>query len=728
MRYEFTLLIAVSILVACASTSGCSSTASLQEHLNGIPASTPRIDRDLKGNQTDLWSGEEGHSNADPPIARQAREVHGTGRFVERRPRHPNVRYSEEQTHDARPGVTLNLLNVSIEQAAKTVLGEILGVNYTVSDEVTGTITIQTTNPVAKAELARALETTLSAKGIAIVQSGAFYRLIPANTRAARRLKTANARSTAGIGTQVLIVPLRFVSADDMQRLVVPVATKGAVLHADKARNILFLTGTSEELENLTDLVHLFDVDWMQGMSFAIYPVQASDPEAITRELETVFGIDQKGPLEGVIRFIPNRRLGSILVVSKQPEQLDKAREWVQKLDQAAELNQKQLFVYKIQNQSAGELAEVLQRVLSLGNQQNRTRGETAPRFEASDTSVSVSTGAVSDGVLAAGRGLENPSTRSEGTRDFQINGISVVANESNNALLIEALPKDYRRIHRILTRLDVLPTQVMLEAVIAEVTLNDDLRFGVKWYLEQNQHSFTLSNLASGAVQSQFPGFSYFFAAANVQVVLDMLSEVTKVNVVSSPSLMVMDNRKATLQIGDQVPIATQAAQSVTDPDSPIVNSIELKDTGVIFSVVPRVNDSGRVVLEVEQEVSDVVQTTTSDIDSPTIQQRRINTTVVVRDGEVVALGGLIQQRDEVNKSQVPLLGDLPYVGSAFRSKETLISRTELVIFIRPTVVRDAQEARAVTDEFRNRLNLPTLQPTRGDRHYRRDLDRAIR
>ncbi len=273
-----------------------------------------------------------------------------------------------------------------------------------------------------------------------------------------------------------------------------------------------------------------------------------------------------------------------------------------------------------------------------------------------------------------------------------------------------------------------MLPTQVMLEAVIAEVSLNDELKFGLKWYFEKRNSSFTLSDAVNGAVASAFPGFSYFFSTSSVQVALDALSTITRVNVVSAPSVMAMDNRKATLQIGDQVPIITQTAQSVTNPDAPVVNAVTLKDTGVILSVTPRVSDSGRVVLDVEQEVSNVSRTTSSGIDSPTIQQRKVKTTVVIRDGEVLALGGLIQQRDEVGKEQVPILGNIPVVGTMFGQKSDTIDKTELVIFIRPSVVRDVVEARDVTEEFRSRIVVGPLRPTKGTRHYERDLDRIAR
>jgi general secretion pathway protein D len=244
----------------------------------------------------------------------------------------------------------------------------------------------------------------------------------------------------------------------------------------------------------------------------------------------------------------------------------------------------------------------------------------------------------------------------------------------------------------------------VLIEATIAEITLNDDLKFGVRWYFQARRQSYTFTDQVLGTVASAFPGFSYALRALNAQVTLDALNDITNVNVVSSPSLMVLDNKTATLQIGDQVPIQTQTGTFTTGA---VVNSISFKDTGVILSVTPRINESGRVLLDIEQEVSSVAKTTTSGIDSPTIRQRRVRTTVVVNDGEALALGGLIQDQAQQGAQQVPVLGDIPILGNLFKQKTNGINKTELLILITPRVVRDQAEARRVTDEYRRTINL---------------------
>lgn len=247
-----------------------------------------------------------------------------------------------------------------------------------------------------------------------------------------------------------------------------------------------------------------------------------------------------------------------------------------------------------------------------------------------------------------------------------------------------------------------------MIEAAIAEVSLTDDLKYGVEWQLQKNgTPTAAFSSLTSGAIAAAFPGFNYAFNASNISAMLKALNDITKVNVISTPSLMVLDNKTARLQIGDQVPITTQTATNVVTSQAAIVNTVSMQDTGVILSVTPRINESGRVQLEIEQEVSSVVKTTTSNINSPTIQQRRVRTTVVVNDGEVLALGGMIQDQTSRESTEIPLLGDIPGVGALFSNRTNSVEKKELLILITPRVVRDAGESRAVTEEYRRKMKV---------------------
>ena len=456
-------------------------------------------------------------------------------------------------------------------------------------------------------------------------------------------------------------------------------------------------------------------------MSFALFPVRSSSPSAISEELDTIFNT-KSGPLKGVVRFVPNKRLNAVLVITSRSKYLREASAWIRKLDRLAGENESELHVYNVQNRTASELAKVLQSVYRSKDGQRVTVETTgvAPRLEG----VEVTSQRQDDRQAPA---VDQANLTVASGPDGDENGIRVVADDANNALLIVASANEFQRMLDVLERIDVIPNQVLLEAIIAEVRLNDELKYGVRWFFGKQNNNVSFSDLATGAVASSFPGFSYFLATKNIDVALNALSSVTDVNVVSSPSIMVLDNRSARLQVGDQVPIAIQQANNVTAPGAPIVNQIELKDTGIILDVTPRVNDSGRVTLHIEQEVSSVVRTTTSGIDSPTIRQRKISTTVVVNDGETLTLGGLIEESGDRTQAKVPLLGDLPLIGSAFRDRTDTINRTELIIFIRPRVVRDVAEARRVTEEFRRQLSFQAPKRKRGKTKFQRDLNRII-
>jgi general secretion pathway protein D len=732
---------------------GCESAAKLDDYLDKTIAGPAKNSR-IRNSQNHAGFQPSGHDprsdmiSGSAPLGQRPKEIKGTGKFLAQ-----GEPYRAEKTAKGGEGITLNLVNVPVAQAAKTIFSDILKLNYTISEQVAGSITIQTSTPMEREALVDAFESILRANGASIAKSGETYNIVPSANLPAIGRELVASNASRGLGTEAQIISLNNVSASEMKRIIEPVVPQGSVLRADTSRNLLIVNGTRREISNINSLVQLFDVDWMKGMSVGFYPVRTSDPEVIANELSTVMGLDKDGPLRGVVRIMPNRRLGSVLVMSSKPQHLDTAKKWIEKIEQSAERSEPQLFVYRVQNRPTLELASVLQRLLGSGSSgSGETAAPIAPKYEATTASTSplagpigapLTKGLASSGPMAspgaaqsqpasAEAELAEPENHSDVSPGRQtpsrFANTKVTADEAKHALLIEALPRDYDRILRILERIDTISTQIMLEAVIAEVSLNDELKFGVKWYFEAHPSGFTFSDAAAGAVNSAFPGFSYFFSTSSMKMALDALSGITDVKVVSAPSLMAMDNRKAVLQIGDQVPIITQSAQSVINPDSPIVNSVTMKDTGIILAVTPRVNDSGSVVLEIEQEVSSVAKTTSSGIDSPTIQQRRIQTTVVVGDGEVVALGGLIQQRDEVNKTQIPMLGNIPFLGAAFRKTSDEVKRTELVIFIRPQVSRDQNDARQITEEYRSRINLQPMMETKGRDHYHRDANRILR
>jgi general secretion pathway protein D len=243
-------------------------------------------------------------------------------------------------------------------------------------------------------------------------------------------------------------------------------------------------------------------------------------------------------------------------------------------------------------------------------------------------------------------------------------------------------------------------------------VSLRDELRYGVQWFFNSGNSQFSLSTAETGEVLQAFPGFSYLLTAhTDWRAVLNALDTITDINVISSPQLMVLDNQTGEIQVGDEVPVAIQQQQASTSGDAPLVNTIEFRDTGIILRVTPRVNPGGLVIMEIEQEVSSVVST--SPTITPTIQQRRVLSTIAVQSGETVALGGLIEDELNTTRAGVPFLMDVPILGELFSNNTNVNDRKELLIVITPRVVGSQEEARAVTEELRNKMRAIGRQTT---------------
>jgi general secretion pathway protein D len=681
--------------------------------------------------------GVEGRSSASGGFVWGSTETPGKTATSVQLDRPPRTTIAEA----GRDGVTLNLVDAPIADAAKAVLGDVLNVNYIIDSRVKGSVTVQTSKPIKQQAVLDIFDSVLSAQGARVVVVGDLYKIVPANevATAGARLRIRDG-GRLGPGVSVVVVPLKYVTAPEMEQVLKTVAPPNAILRVDAARNMLMLAGTQAEMESMLDVVDLFDVDSMRGMSFALFPVDSSDPNAVAQELDTLFGNDAANPTKGVVRFVPNRRLRAVLAISSRPEHLRRAAAWVDRLQTVGRSMEREMFSYRVRNRSPTELAVLLQKVY----------GAEGPRTSAATTTTQVSRQAsggtettevrtLEDRLSPLGPGgggpvtptLVDPSRSASASpmspalapatqpalpvdaalrpaggpltgeeRSSLRAGVSIVPDETNRILLITATRDEYKRIEGILDRIDTMLDQVLLEATIAEVTLNDDLQLGLRWFFEKAKGQTSFTNSVVGAIAPTFPGFNYFLNASNIQVVLNALSTVTDVNIISSPTLTVMDGKRAVLQVGDEVPIVTQQAVAVITPGAPVVNSVTYRNTA----------------------------TTSSSINSPTFTQRRVRTTVAVKDGESLALGGLMQDRSTLARDQLPILGEIPGLGNLFKSKTDNIKRTELLIIMTPRVVRDVNQARWITDEFRDKLNLSVRPQRQGPPGPGEKLDRILR
>ena len=556
--------------------------------------------------------------------------------------------------------VQISLVNASIAAAAQAVLADTLGLRYVIEDGLQGRITIQTTSPVPRDVLLDLFEAGLNANGARMQKSGDTVQIVAGVSGSSSfRLAGQGGRG----GSSIIVAPLQYVSASEMLNLLKPQIDQGLNVVPDSRRNILLLSGPAEVTESALDALNIFDVDVLSGKSVALVRLTSGEPEAVVEQAEALFDTQEGGALRGVVEFVPNERLGSVLVISSRAAYLDRAVGWIRELDKPGPGAGMYLATYNLQNRSAVEVAPILAGLLGAGE--------------------------VAEGEDAlAGSG--------DGTR--------VAADDARNALVVRAPRAQHAEIEGLLRELDSPARQVLLEATIAEVTLNDRLDIGTRWFFENGNFDFRSSDQAVD-IAGNDTGFTAVFGSNSAKVALSALAAVTDVKVISAPTLMVIDNKEGVLQIGDQVPIVTSQSQDQT-ADAPILTQVEYRDTGIILRVRPRIGAGGRVTLDISQEVSDVAETDTSGIDSPTIRQRKVQTSVALTDGQTLALGGLVQESDNLTRSEVPGLGRVPVVGNLFRSKDSRRARTELLILIRPRVILSDGDANSATAYWRTKLS----------------------
>jgi general secretion pathway protein D len=617
----------------------------------------------------------------------------------------------------AEPPVRLNFSDAGLAEVVDVILGQTLGINYTIDPAVSGSVTLRSTRPIPRDALLAVLDNILALNGAMMVPGRDLYSIVPLDsTLGAPGAVVDRERIGYQPGRALYVVPVTNASAESLLELVQSVVGEARRVVAEPLRNLLLVVGTDRDARAVEEIVSALDVDAMAGRSFGILPVENAGVLEVTAELQEVFAGD------GSIRFLPVERMNAVLAIANAPGAVTRARDWVRRLDRsdvAGGLGM-QVNVYYVRNGDSVELASVLAQLFG-GEARSATPGGEAGGVAPTLQSASLrrpaggAAGTLADAAADfTGDGAEGATPSAFGAGPAVFSGAAAaadgdppprfIADERNNSIVIVSTPEQYRLAQATLARLDLQPLQVLIEATIAEVTLNDDLRYGLQWFFNSGNFSTNLSTNEGGGIGNVFPGFNLLYSTTDARVVLNALAEVTDVKVVSSPQLMVLDNRPARLQVGDQVPVTTQQAVSVDNPDAPIVNSVQLVDTGVILEVTPKVRSSGLVTLDVLQEISDAIRSDADDT-LPTIQQRRIQTSVAVSDGETVALAGLIRERAEEGQSGVPVLMDIPYLGNLFKTTNRVSARTEILVLITPRVMRSTSEARQVADELRARL-----------------------
>jgi general secretion pathway protein D len=651
-------------------------------------------------------------------------------------------------------GVDINFENADIGTVARTLLGDTLGLSFVVDPRVQGSITLSSNGPIARKDVLPVFENVLRMSNAALVRDGNLVKILPVPEA------TGTGPVTLGGGEPgfgVSIVPLRYTSAPTIAKAVENFVTRPGAVRVDQSRNLLLIQGTTSERHDALVVVATFDVEWLHNQSVGIYPLKSTTPETMIRELEKVFDSADGGQGQGVVKFQPVARMNAVMVVSRNEKMLERATQWVARLDHA-DTSGTTVRIYQLSFGNATKIAKILNEIF-VGK--SGAGGETTPANQlAPGTNAAASrldALSVGGGGAGAGAGAGGASSSTSAPTPGQSGGsdsnsrasiqtafgsfadrwnqdengaggssggmprgvfqnVRITANTSDNSIVIYSNQEDYRVIEHALQQLDRPQLQVAIDAMVAEVQLNDNLQYGVQYFLTSsavgagsNQGSAGLFNVATSTAQTALlsrvlPGFNLLLGSeANPRLILSALDTVTTTKVLSAPSLVVTDNQPAILEVGQDVPITTGSATVLTTSNT-VVNTIDMRSTGIILKVLPHVHPNGSIELELEQEVSAVVPTATTTL-TPTITERRVHSTVRMTSGQTVLLGGMISENNTTTKSGMPVIDQIKYLGDLLSNKTDVRNRTEIIIFVKAQLIRNGFDAEKVSEEFRERL-----------------------
>lgn len=696
--------------------------------------------------------------------AHQKAEAHiepGSGQFIDEK----LAREPVDGKAAAEGQITFNFENQPIQAVVQAILGSLLHENYTIAPNVTGNVTFSTSRPITPEQAMPILQMLLGWTNNALVFKEGRYAVVPVKEAIPGNLTPRIAPAAIAKGYEVRAYPLKYIAATQMQKLLKPYAKADAVVTADDARNLLVMAGTASELANYQRTIQIFDVDWLKGMSVGVYGLRNMDVDKIMPELDKIFGASGESPLAGMFRFIPMETTNSVVVITPQKEYLEKAESWLYKLDQGVGENGTQLYVYDVKNVKAVELSDHLNSIFT-GQVSQRTsnQGNVAPGLKP----VSIgqfNSGASGRGGLGGGAyntqtrqpmqnrtGASNITTTGTGTPAASAGGkqtdIRITPIEENNQLLVMATPGEWDSIRAAIHRLDIAPLQVQIEAKILEVTLTGNLQYGVQWWLSglinnsnagsgtgfqyeppfvsqngnSDRHRVSLGGGPPASLNGNAPGIFYSYLNKNFQVALNALEKSGNSKILSSPSLVVMNNQQAQLTVGTQVSVISASLVGLggyggtttgTGISTTGIGQANYISTGVTLSITPRVNPGGLVYMDVSQEdTSPDYSTVTANNPNPAINQRNLDTQVAVQSGQTVLLGGMIQDQDGDSRNGVPVLSKIPVLGSLFGSTSKTRQRTELIVLITPRVVTNSDEAQQMTQEYESKFE--SLAPLR--------------
>jgi general secretion pathway protein D len=615
--------------------------------------------------------------------------------------------------HDQPATYTFAFQDAEVSQVADAILGQSIGVTYTIDPSVTAKLTFRIDKRLTREQLLKTFEQVLAQQDIVLVkQGGSLYITSRAKAKSAATIDTST-RDIHRAGYQTVSVPLTYATPSEVAKALQSISSNSnLVVYVDDKTGLLIIGGTGDELDAALAAIHVFDRGGLQGAKIRWYELKQATAATVVEDLDKIL----KAAGAGNVTIVPLNRLNGLFAFARTDEQLDKVDDWISKLDVPSQETGTSLWVYHPRSLSADSLASTLSTVLlgqpMAGTQQTQPLPKVGGAMALPGQQLAV-------GQFMQGNGMSSfspmpgqaapygqslvptpmpppgPPPQGGQTSLADEEPIRIGVERETNSLLIQCSATRWLQIQRMLEQIDQTPGQVLIEASILEVTLNDQLKLGVDWSVLGDAGRLAIASAPDIAgAAAQLPGFAATLLTKNIQVAVNTLGTLTKVDVVSAPKIIVLDNHTARLDVGDQVPVVTQSAQGTVVAGSPVLNSIDYENTGVIMTVTPRITGDNRIFLDLSEQVSTAVSTNTSGIDSPTIQQREFDSSLVLASGGTVALGGLISSTKSRSDSGIPFLKDAPWIGTIFKSKNDTTQRDELIVLITATILKDQPAA----------------------------------
>ncbi len=596
---------------------------------------------------------------------------------------------------------------------------DLLQENFIINAKVGGKVTLELDEKLDRAQITQVLQGILRLNGAAMVRHGQLLEIVPLSEvpgelPGGQLLLDGKLRK----GQAISAFHLRYITAAELAKIIKPYLHQGAMVYAHEASGILLVSDYPHVLQNIASLVKLFDVSVFADLHLRVYFLQKVLAEDILKELESLtktVGLGPKGRYNAraALSFMALPRLNMILAMTRDPQVMAFADQWIHELDRelpegVKEEQEQSVFIYSVQNGIAADMVEVLKGLFGDGRQTRDSRDQ--DKKQPPIKKVKLTSG------LEKKKKVKVPASAVSGALE---NPVTFIVDETTNSILVRATGSDYRKILPVIKKLDLYPRQVLIEVTIAEILLDERSKLGIEWsYLMNNilgTDASSIISLSSGlgvvppGDQSLIgSGLTYLVTNTNrLTLAIKAFANQNRVNVLSSPHILAFDNHEARIDIGEEVPIVTseyrttESGSTATTTDK----TIQYRDTGVILTVTPHINENGMVRMDITQEVSEVSEKTVEGVNSPLFNKRIAATTLAVKDEQTIVIGGIIKQLSSKGNFGVPYLTRVPWLKYLFGYEGKIFQSTELMIFITPHVIKSEVDSSFVSRAFLDRL-----------------------